>query len=218
MIPIVFSIGADPVKMGLVASLKRPGSNITGVTTWTAETITKRLELVHEIVPKANSIAFLANLSNPGVVEGELKELQPAANRMGVRLLVLNVSKSSEFEGAFATLVGEGAGALLVSTDPLFYVNSDQIIELAARHHMPAVYGYSENATAGGLMSYNSVYSKGYFTVGTYIGRILKGEKPADLPVEQVSVFEFAVNLKTAKALGIDIPELLLATADVVIQ
>jgi putative tryptophan/tyrosine transport system substrate-binding protein len=217
-IPIVFSIGVDPVKMGLVASLNHPGGNVTGVINFSAEIITKRLELVHELVPTATLIAVLANLTNPAVVEGEMKELRPAADRLGVRLLLLSASESSEIEGAFATLVQERASALLIGSDPQLYFKSDQIIELAARHRVPAVYGFRENATAGGLMSYSGLYSKGYYTVGAYIGRILKGEKPADLPVQRASGFELVINLKTAKALGVAIPETLLATADEVIE
>jgi putative tryptophan/tyrosine transport system substrate-binding protein len=217
-IPIVFSIGVDPVKMGLVASLNHPGGNVTGVINFSAEVITKRLELVHELAPTATLIAVLANLTNPAVVEGEMKELQPAADRLGVRLLLLNASESGEIDAAFATLARERASALLIGSDPQLYFKSDQIIELAARHHVPAVYGFRENATAGGLMSYSGLYSKGYYTVGTYVGRILKGEKPADLPVQRASGFELVINLKTARALGIAIPETLLATADEVIE
>ena len=215
-VPIVFLIGTDPVELGLVASLARPGGNVTGFTTLNTELFAKRLEVLHELVPAAKSIAFLVNPSSPQVTEGETKLLQIAARVLGVGLLIVNASGENEFDAAFATISGERAGALLVSADTLF--RSDQIVALAARHAIPTLYPYRATAAAGGLMSYAVNSSDQWREVGVYTGRILKGEKPADLPVQQATKLELVINLKTAKVLGLTIPVTLLARADEVIE
>jgi putative ABC transport system substrate-binding protein len=216
-IPIVFDIGSDPVKIGLVASLNRPGGNITGVASLYAELATKRLELLHELVPSA-PIAFLVNPANPVYAAAETKEVQLAAGALGVRLLVINASSRSEIEAAFGTLVQQQAGALLVGGDIFFVSRSDQLIALAARHKISAIYGYLEQAVAGGLMSYGERIADAQRMIGVYTGRILNGEKPADLSVQQVTKIELVINLKTAKALGLTVPLALLTRADEVIE
>jgi putative ABC transport system substrate-binding protein len=215
-VPIVFVIGTDPVELGLVPSLARPGGNVTGFTSLNTELFAKRLEVLHELVPAAKSIAFLVNPSNPQVAEGETKLLQIAARVLGVGLLIVNASGEEEFDTAFATVAGEHAGALLVSADTLF--RRDRIVALAARHAIPALYAYRATTAAGGLMSYSVNLSDQWRELGVYTGRILKGEKPADLPVQQATRINLVINMKTAKALGLTIPETLLATADEVIQ
>ncbi len=217
-IPIVFATGADPVEIGLVASLNRPGGNLTGMSNLDAAVVAKRLALLHELMPTATSIAYLVNPSNAVFAEAETRELEDAARTLGVRLLILKASDPSEFEAAFATLVLERAGGLVVGSDSLFSRHSDQLVALAARHRVPAMYAYRETTAAGGLMSYGTDFPDAYRKVGLYTGRILKGDKPADLPVQQPTKFELVINLKTAKALGLSIPETLLATADEVIQ
>jgi putative ABC transport system substrate-binding protein len=217
-IPIIFGIGADPVEIGLVASLNRPGGNLTGIANLSIAVAAKRLGLLHELLPAATVIAYLVNPANPVFAEPETKELQVAARTLGVRLLILNSSDPSEFEAAFTTLVRERAGGLVVGSDVLFLRHSDQLVALAARHRMPAIYGASDATAAGGLMTYGGSIADVMRLVGVYTGRILKGDKPADLPVQQSTKIELAINLKTAKALGITVPETLLATADEVIQ
>jgi putative tryptophan/tyrosine transport system substrate-binding protein len=217
-IPIVFELGADPVEIGLVASLNRPGGNITGVSELNVEIAAKRLEPLHELVPAATSIAFLGNPTNPVVAGAQATALQGAARTLGLQLLMVNASDPSEFEGAFATLVREGAGALLLSGDALFTGHREQVIALAARHAVPAIYQWREFTAAGGLMSYGASRTEAFRQVGVYTGRILKGDKPADLPVQQATKIELAINMKTAKALGLTIPLPLLGRADEVIE
>jgi putative tryptophan/tyrosine transport system substrate-binding protein len=216
-IPIVFQVGVDPVEIGLVAGLNRPGGNLTGIYNLNTAVVAKRLQLLHELVPAATSIAFLVDPTNAVATETQTKELQVAARILGVRLLILNASDQSEFDAAFATLFRERAGGLVVGSGPLFVNRTDQLVALAARHRVPVIYTGRATA-AGGLMSYGTDFSGLYRQVGVYIGRILNGEKPEDLPVQQVTKVQLAVNMKTAKALGLTIPETMLATADEVIQ
>jgi putative ABC transport system substrate-binding protein len=217
-ISIVFSMGADPVETGLVASLNRPGGNITGIYNLNTTVGSKRLELLHELVPAAGSIAFLVNPTNAVLAETQTRELQIAARTLGVRLLVLSASDPSEFDAGFATLVVERAGGLLVSSDALFSNRLDQLIALAVRHRLPTMYARRDATAAGGLMSYGPDYFDALRQVGVYTGRILKGDKPADLPVQQATKFELIINLKTAKALGLTMPLPLLGRADEVIE
>ena len=217
-IPILFLIGADPVELGLVASLNRPGGNITGVSALSLGTVAKRLQLLHELVPAAADIAFLRNPTNPYYVTLETRELQSAATALGLRLLLLNASTTSEIEVAFTTLVEQRADAFLLGTDPFFMTVRDQLVSLANRHALPAIYPFREDAVAGGLMSYGTNLRDGYRLIGGYTGRILSGDKPADLPVLQATKFELVINAQTAKALGISIPLPLLGRADEVIE
>jgi putative ABC transport system substrate-binding protein len=216
-IPIVFGTGGDPVELGLVKSLNRPGGNLTGVSILSVEVAAKRLELLHELLPATKLIGLLVNPANRAG-QAETRELQAAANVLGVRLLILNASNRSEIETAFATLVHERAAALMISGDFFLYDRSDQIIALAARHAMPTVGQLREFAATGGLMAYGPNLQDAWRLVGNYTGRILMGEVPADLPVQRPTKFLLALNHKTAKALGLTIPETLLATADEVIQ
>ena len=216
-IPIVFAIGSDPVTLGYVASLSRPGGNVTGVMQLTSMLGAKRIGLLRALVPSAQTIAVLSNPNFP-VSNLQLKDAQEAAAQIGVRLLVLDASTESEFEPAFAKLVAGRAEALMVGADPFFNSRRNQIVALAARHKVPAVYEFREFAAAGGLMSYGTSLSNSYVQVGNYAGRILKGAKPADLPVFQTTRFEFVINLKAAKELGIEMPPGLSAQADEVIE
>jgi putative ABC transport system substrate-binding protein len=215
-IPIVFQQGSDPVTLGLVASLNRPGGNVTGVFQLAEALIAKRLQLLHEIVPAVMTFAYLINPTTPD--DGHVREAEMAARVLGAKLLVLTTTRPSEIEAAFATLAQQRIGALAVDSDTLFYVQRDQLAELAARHALPTIYHAREITKAGGLVSYGPNFSDAYRLAGTYAGRILKGEKPADLPVQQSTRLDLVINLKTAKALGLTIPETLLATADEVIQ
>ena len=217
-IPIVFIVGADPVELGLVASLGRPGGNITGVGALAVGTAAKRLQLLHELVPAAAGIAFLRNPTNPYFSTLETRELQAAATVLGVRLLLLNASSPYEIEVAFANLVAQRAGAFLLGTDPFFMTARDQLVALANRHTVPAIYPFREDAAAGGLVSYGASNRDAFRLVGDYTGRILSGDRPADLPVQQVTRIEMAINLKTANALGLTVPLPLLARADEVIE
>ena len=217
-IPIVFILGADPVELGLVASLNRPGGNITGLSALSLGTVAKRLQLLHELVPAAANIAFLSNQTNPYYVTLETRELQSAATALGLRLLLLNASTTGEIEVAFTTLVEQRADALLLGTDPFFMTVRDQLVALANRYAIPAIYPFREDAMARGLMSYGTNLRDGYRLIGGYTGRILSGDKPADLPVLQVTKFELVINLKTAKALGITVPLPLTGRADEVIE
>jgi putative tryptophan/tyrosine transport system substrate-binding protein len=217
-IPIVFSVAEDPVKLGLVASLARPGGNATGINFFSAEVVGKRLELLHALVPKAARVAVLVNPANARNAETTLRSVQEAAPVIGLQIQVLNASAASEIDAAFAALAREGPDILFVAPDAFFVSRRVQFATLAARERIPAAYSTREFVSAGGLMSYGTDVADYFRQVGVYTGSILKGAKPADLPVVQSTKFEFAINLKTAKALGVTVPETLLATADEVIQ
>jgi len=217
-IPIAFVIGPDPVAVGLVESLNRPGGNLTGATNNNVEVIAKRLELLHELVPSARSVAVLVNPNNAPATSAESGELQAAARVLRLDLLTLNASTGAEIDAAFATLAGQRVGALLVSGESFFVAQADQVIALAARHAVPAIYGSRSFVRSGGLMSYGMDTRDAERQAGVYVGRILKGEKPADLPVQQATRIELAINMKTAKALGLTFPITLLGRADQVIE
>jgi putative tryptophan/tyrosine transport system substrate-binding protein len=217
-IPIVFMVGTDPVQIGLVASLNHPGGNLTGVNNLTIEVAAKRVEVLRELVPGATSLALLVNPANRLNAGGQMTESRDAARSLGVDLLVLNASSQSEIEGAFARLAAQQAGGLLISGDTLFTAQFHQIIALAARHKMPTIHQSRDFTTAGGLMSYGPDPFDGWRRTGSYAGRILKGEKPADLPVERSTRVDFVINLKTAKALGLTVPQSILLRADEVIE
>jgi putative ABC transport system substrate-binding protein len=217
-IPIVFMQGANPVQIGLVDSLNRPGGNVTGIGLLTAETAAKRLELLLELVPKATSIGYLRNPTNPVYAESETREVEIAARAHGVRLLIVNASRPTEIETAFAELVQRRPDALQVSSDGFLLTYPDQIVALAARYAVPAIYAWPKFAAVGGLISYGNNLRDAWRQAGIYTGRILKGERPADLPVQQVTTIELVINLKTAKALGITVPLPLSGRADEVIE
>jgi putative ABC transport system substrate-binding protein len=216
-IPIVFQSGSDPVQDGLVKSFNRPGGNATGVHVFTTSLGPKRLEVLRELVPKASVIAFLVNPSSQ-IREMQVKQVEDAARAIGQNIIVLHASDDSELDLAFATLVQRGAGALLMSADLFFQVRRDRLVALAARYKMPVMYEWPEFVTADGLISYSSLRSDSTLQMGIYVGRILNGAKPADLPVIQSTKFELVINLRTAKALGLDVPSTLLALADEVIE
>jgi len=216
-IPIVFSLGADPVALGFVASLNRPGGNITGVFHFTSGLEAKRLGLLHELIPTATTIAVLVN-PNFSDAENQLRDVQEAAARLGVQFVIVRANAESDFDAAFSTLVQQRAGALLVCSSPFFNGRRGQLVLLAARHALPAIYEWREFAEAGGLMSYGTSLSDAYRQAAVYAGRILKGAKPVDLPVVQSTKFEFVINLNAAKALGLEVPPALLARADEVIE
>ena len=217
-IPIVFGVGEDPVKIGLVASLARPGRNVTGVVTLNVEIVPKRLELLHELFPTATSFALLVNPTNPALAEPVSREVQTAARKLGIKLHVLHASSEPEFDAVFATTTQLRAAGLVIGPDPLFNGRIEQLAALTVRHAVPAVYQWREFTAAGGLLSYGSSVTDVYRQAGVYTGRILKGEKPADLPVEQTTKVELFINLKTAKALGLTMPTALLVRADEVIE
>jgi putative ABC transport system substrate-binding protein len=217
VLPILFVIGVDPVSSGLVVSLNRPGGNMTGVTVLAASLAPKRLELLVE-APNTNVVAALVNPSNPAFSTPELAETQRAAQTLGLHLHVLNATSESQIDAAFEAAVQAKVQALLVSADPFFTTRLKQIIALAARHRIPAIYYNREYATAGGLMSYGGSLTEAHRQVGIYAGRVLKGVKPLDLPVQQSAKVDVAINLRTAKALGIEVPQNLLALADEVIE
>jgi putative ABC transport system substrate-binding protein len=218
IIPIVFMIGSDPVQLGLVASFNRPGGNLTGFAYLNAEIAPKRLELLHDVIPSAKSIALLVNPANPSVAAAQAKDLQGPADALGVRLMVVGASNAIELEEAFASLVRERIEALQFGVDPLFGNHIDQIIALATRSKIPTIYPWREFTAAGGLMNYGSSIPDAYRQVGVYTGQILKGADPAEMPVQQPTRFELVINLKTAKALGLTIPPTILARADEVIE
>ena len=208
---------SDPVGAGLVASLARPGGNLTGVAIIILHLIPKRLELISELVPQAREIALLVN-PNQLTTEGMMRDAQQAARAKGVQLHILKAGSESEIDDAFAALVRRRAGALLIGTDPFFDSRIDRLLALAARHAVPAIYTFRDAPAAGGLISYGPSFEAAYRLVGVYAGKILKGAKPADLPVEQPAKFELVINLKTAKALVLTVPQSLLARADEIIE
>ena len=217
-IPIVFETAADPVQLGLVASLSRPGGNITGVTQSNVESAPKRLELLHALLPTATVIALLVNPADQALTEPQVSEVLSAAGILGRKVQVLNASNESEFEAVFARFHQLGAGGLVIGTDPFFTSSSEQLAALTVRHAVPAVYSWREFAAAGGLLSYGAAITDSYRLAGLYTGRILKGDKPADLPVEQTTKVELFLNLRTAKMLGLEVPRTLVARADEVIE
>jgi len=216
-VPIVFSIGADPVEVGLVASLNRPGSNVTGFTSMNVELAAKRFELLHELQPNAGHFFVLANSSNP-VAGAFVRDVQAAAAAIGRQIEVVTANTNSEINTAFASLAENRAAAVLVTPGPLFNNRRVQLATLASRYTLPAIFSSREFADAGGLMSYGPSITEEFRHAGLYAGRVLKGEKPADLPVLRATKFEFVINLQTANALGIEIPPTLLARADEVIE
>jgi putative tryptophan/tyrosine transport system substrate-binding protein len=216
-IPIVFGMFGDPVREGLVGSLSRPGGNATGVTIFGPAAVTKRLQLLHELVPQATIITFLMNPKNPNG-NLEMSTAQEAATALGRQIVVLNASSESELDTAFASMAQQRIGALLGASDPFLFNRRDQIVSLAARHAIPAIYYLRDFARAGGLMTYGNSLTDMYRLVGVYAGRILKGEKPTDLPVAQSTKFEFVINLQTARALGIEVPNSMQLLADEVIE
>ena len=216
-IPIVFALGGDPVRSSLVASLNRPGGNITGAALYTELLNQKRLQVAHELAPEAAVIAFLHNPNNPNFAS-EVAKVDEAARAIGRQVRILTAGSAAEFDGVFLTLVKQGIGALVVADEIVFDGRRDQLVALAARFRVPAIYPFREFIAAGGLVSYGASIDFPHHQAGVYVGRILKGEKPGDLPVQQPTKFELVINLKTAKALGLTIPETLLATADEVIQ
>jgi putative tryptophan/tyrosine transport system substrate-binding protein len=217
-IPIVFGVGEDPVKLGLVASLARPGGNATGVNFLTQEVAAKRLGLLHELVPKAVRVAVLVNPANPLVAEPTVREVREAARTIGLQIQILNATTSGEIDAAFATIARQRLDALFVASNAFFGTRNVQLVTLAARDKIPTVYAQRGAVAAGGLMSYGTKLADAFRQVGVYTGRILKGAKPADLPVVQLNRFEFVINHQTARALFIEVPPTLLATADEVIE
>jgi putative ABC transport system substrate-binding protein len=209
--------GADPLKFRFVASFNKPGGNITGIWMVLISLAEKRLQLMRDLLPKAELIGLLVNPSSP-VAEPQIREAQAAAQVLGIRLTILNAVDESDFNQVFDNLVRQHADALFVSADPFFASKRERLVALAAQHAMPATYEFREFVEVGGLMSYGTVLSDGFYKGGNYVGRILKGAKPADLPVEQVNKFELVINGTTAKALGIPVPDKLLGLADEVIE
>jgi putative tryptophan/tyrosine transport system substrate-binding protein len=217
-IPIIFGVGVDPIERGLVASLARPGGNLTGVTILNTEIATKRLEMLHKAVPATQSIALLAGPADTLNDQVETRSMQSAARTLGLRLQVMNATADTDFAPIFATLVEQQIGAIVVGTSAILLAKRDQIRTLAARFALPAMFSYVPDVRAGGLFRYGADVNDGFRQAGAYTGRILKGEKPADLPVMQPTKFEFVINLRTAKALGLQIPADVLALADEVIE
>jgi putative tryptophan/tyrosine transport system substrate-binding protein len=214
-IPIVFQIGFDPVALGLVASLNRPGGNLTDMTNLTVEVGVKQLEVLHELVPTATTIALLVNPKSPALAEVLLRD---AAGKLGLQLHVLHASSERDFDTVFATLAQLRVGALMIGADAIYISRSEQLAALAVRHAIPAAFHFRQFVVAGGLMSYGGSFIDAHRVAGVYVGRILKGEKPADLPVQAPTKYELVVNLKAAKALGLGVPPTLLARADEVIE
>ncbi len=216
-IPLVFLAGDDPVKFGLIASLNRPGGNATGLAWLTSEIFSKRLEIAHELVPNAQAIGVLVNPKSPEAPP-QVKEIEVAAQTLRLPLHIAHISADADFDTAFAALVEKKAQVLVVSNDAFFNGRRERITVLAAHHRIPAIYDRREYITAGGLISYGTSYAAAYRELGLYAGKILKGTKPADLPVEQATKFELVINLKTAETLGLEIPPKVLALADEVIE
>jgi putative ABC transport system substrate-binding protein len=216
-IPIVFVGAFDPVKAGLVASLNRPGGNVTGVTFIGASLGAKRLELARELVPNVDTIALLTHPHSPDALE-ELRDLLDTAKTIGQQLLVLTASRDRDFDAAFDTIRQHRAGVLIIGADPFFFQSTDQLVALMLRHRIPTIFTSSESVVAGGLVSYSGNIPESFRLAGTYAGRILKGAKPAELPVQQSTRFELVINLKTARAIGLEVPPMLLARADEVIE
>jgi putative ABC transport system substrate-binding protein len=216
-IPIVFATGADPVDLGLVSSLNHPGGNVTGISFLVNTLESKRLELVHDLLPSATVVGFLVNPTNPAS-QSQTRDAQVAAGALGLKLLVFNAKNEGEIDAAFTSLVEQRVNTVIVGADGYFSNRRDQLVGLAARHAIPAMYWLRELAIAGGLMSYGTDITDALRLAGVYAGRILKGEKPADLPVQQTVKFELVINLKTARALGLTVPATLLARADEVIE
>jgi putative ABC transport system substrate-binding protein len=220
-IPIVFEMARDPVRLGLVTSLNRPDGNITGVATLNIEVAPKRLQLLHEVVPSAKVVALLvnpANATNATVAEIQSREVRSAAHTLGLELHVLNATAETDFDAVFANIIQIHAGGLVIGNDPLFASRSKQLGELTVRHAVPAIYGRHDFTAAGGLLSYGPDQADAYRRTGIYVGRILKGEKPADLPVQQATKVELYINLKAAKRLGLNVPNTLIGRADGVIE
>jgi putative tryptophan/tyrosine transport system substrate-binding protein len=218
IIPVVFEVGGDPIQLGLVASLNRPGGNVTGVTQLNSGVVPKRLEVLHELLPTAKIVALLVNPADPAVAEGQTRETMSAAQMLGLELHVLKASTETQLEAVFANLSQLQISGLVVGSEAFFTSHLGQLAALAVRHKVPTIYRGREFATAGGLVSYGTSLTSSYHLAGVYTGRVLKGEKPADLPVQQATKFELYINLKTAKALGITVPLPLSGRADEVIE
>ena len=216
-IPIVFNSGTDPVQAGLVASINRPGGNVTGVSWFSIDASAKRLALLHEIAPMASVVAFLTNPKDPELTR-QLPAVQDAAHALGLRLIVANAATPGEIDTAYDNLIKQGANAVFVASGPFFVNQRVQLVALAARHAVPCIFGEREDAVDGGLMSYGNNLKDAYRRNGLYVARILKGDKPGDLPIEAATKFELVINLKTAKKLGLDVPPTLLARADEVLE
>jgi ABC-type uncharacterized transport system substrate-binding protein len=216
--PVVFSLGSDPVKIGLVASLNHPGGNLTGLTALQTAVTAKRFQLLHEVMPGVTRFAFFINSANHALAEADTREAQQTARELGLNLLVLSAGNQSEIDAAFGILARAHVGALLTNSESLFMVHSDHLAGLTARYALPALYAYRENVTAGGLMSYGSNFLNAARELGLYTARILKGEKPGDLPVQQATKFDLVINMKTARSLGIEVPLPLLGRADELIE
>jgi putative ABC transport system substrate-binding protein len=216
-IPIVFVTGADPLKFGFVASFNKPGGNITGIWMVLTALAEKRLQLMHDLLPKAELIGLLVNPTSP-VAEPQIREAQAAAHILGVRLTVLSAVTENDFDQVFASLAQQRADALFITADPFFATKREHLVALAAQHAMPTTYEFREFVEAGGLMSYGTDLNDGFYKGGNYVGKVLKGAKPADLPVEEINKFELVINLKTAKALGLTVPDRLLAQTNEVIE
>jgi len=218
VIPIVFFVAGDPVDLGLVTSLRQPGGNLTGATTLTLEVAPKWLELLHEMVPKATSLALLINPTSPNLADAQSRDLETVARSRGLKLRILRASTDSAFETAFESVTRQQIDGLVISSDSFFFSRSTQLAMLAARHAVPTIFGFREFVAAGGLMSYGGSLAESFRWVGVYAGRLLKGEKPSDLPVQQSTKIELFINLKTAEALGLEVPPALLTRADEVIE
>jgi putative ABC transport system substrate-binding protein len=216
-IPIVLALGADPVDLGLVSSLNRPGGNVTGVTFFINSLGAKRFELLHQLIPGATVVGFLINPQNPTSAP-QISDVQAAAHSLGIELRVLNASSEREIDAAFGSAIQQHVNAVVVGADSVFLSRRDQLVGLAARYALPAIYYVREFAVAGGLISYGASITDAYRLAGRYAGRILNGEKPADLPIQQTVKFELAINLKAAKTLGLTVPQSLLTSADDVIE